>query len=220
MARLTRKEMHARTRERLLETAQRLFLSDGYNATSMEKVAAEAGYSKGAVYSNFATRYELGLAVLDRVRHERADSLISAITSVTGLQDRLAAFDRWAERTLGDEGWTVLEVEFAASSRHIEGIPEQLADRRQAMTAILGAALARQAEQLGVRLTISAEDLAVRLLAMGIGLGVQRAFDPHLPVHALSDLVREAIRDREPSADPAATKPTGTRPTPGMTSTR
>lgn len=199
MVRLTRKEMHAQTRERLIATAQRLFLSDGYNATSMEKVAVEAGYSKGAVYSNFATRYELGLAVLDRVRLERAESLVTAITSATGLQDRLAAFDGWAEQTLGDEGWTVLEVEFAASSRHIDGVPEELANRRQTVTAILGAAIARQADELDVRLKISAEDLAIRLLAMGIGLGVQRAFDPTLPVHTLGDLVREAIEVEHPA---------------------
>jgi AcrR family transcriptional regulator len=40
-----------------------LFLRDGYAATSLEKVADEAGYSKGAVYSNFWNKDELCLAV-------------------------------------------------------------------------------------------------------------------------------------------------------------
>ena len=79
MARITRKESHAQTRERLVETAHRLFLADGYNATSLDKVAAEAGYSKGAVYSNFATKHELGLAVLDVLHLERALSLAAAV---------------------------------------------------------------------------------------------------------------------------------------------
>lgn len=193
MARLTRKEMHAQTRERLVETAQRLFLCDGYNVTSLEKVAAEAGYSKGAVFSNFATKYDLGLVVLDRVRLERADSLVTAISAATDLPDKLAAFDAWAEKTLGDEGWTVLEVEFATSSRHIDGVRHELATRRQSLTAILAGAIANQADKLGVQLRICADDLAVRLMALGIGLGVQRAFDPDLQAHVLGDLVREAI---------------------------
>jgi AcrR family transcriptional regulator len=199
--------MHAQTRERLIETAHRLFLSEGYNATSLEKVAAEAGYSKGAVYSNFVTKYELGLVVLDRVRLERADSLVAAISSATGLQDKLAAFDAWADKTLGDEGWTVLEVEFATSSRHIGGVRDELTTRRETLTAILAAAIAKQAEELGLALRVSAEDLAVRLMALGIGLGVQRAFDSSLPAQALGDVVRDAAGidhpvSRSPTAAP------------------
>lgn len=203
MPRLTRKEMHAQTRGRLVDTAQRLFLSDGYNVTSLEKVAAEAGYSKGAVYSNFATKYELGLVVLDRVRSERAESLVAAITDAVGLDAKLAAFDVWAEQTLGDEGWTVLEVEFATSSRHISGVRDELATRRQTLTAVLAAAITHQSNELDLQLQIAAEDLAVRLMALGIGLGVQRAFDPALPARALGDLVREAL-GVEQRADPAA----------------
>ena len=75
MARMTRKESHALTRERLVETAKRLFMADGYNVTPLEKVATEAGFSKGAVYSNFATKHELGLAVIDVV-------LITAIATL------------------------------------------------------------------------------------------------------------------------------------------
>lgn len=199
--------MHAQTRDRLIDTAQRLFLAEGYNATSLEKVAAEAGYSKGAVYSNFATKYELGLVVLDRVRSERAQSLVTAIGGAAGLPDKLAAFDVWAEQTLGDEGWTVLEVEFATSSRHIEGIREELAIRRQSLTAVLGAAITHQVNELGMHLQTSAEDLAVRLMALGIGLGVQRAFDPALPAQALGDLVREALGlDRQPAPTPLAAR--------------
>ncbi|MER5838148.1 TetR family transcriptional regulator, partial [Streptomyces sp. NPDC002130] len=67
MARLTRAESQARTREHVLDTAHDLFLHDGFTKTSIERVAEAAGYSKGAVYSNFATKNELCLAVLDRI---------------------------------------------------------------------------------------------------------------------------------------------------------
>ena len=54
--RLTRPESQARTRAELIATARDLFLSDGYAGTSLERVAEAAGYSKGAVYSNFASK--------------------------------------------------------------------------------------------------------------------------------------------------------------------
>lgn len=193
MARLTRKESHAQTRERLVATAHRLFLADGYNATSLEKVAAEAGFSKGAVYSNFATKHELGLAVLDVLHLERALSLAEAVAAAGTIEERIDAFADWAERNIGDVGWTALEVEFATSNRHVTGINHQLATRRRELTSALGALLDDQATQLGIRLPVPAEDAAVQLLAVGIGLGVQRAFDPELPVTAIVDLLRSLL---------------------------
>ncbi|WP_237690295.1 TetR/AcrR family transcriptional regulator [Nocardioides panacisoli] len=198
---MTRRETHAQTRDRLVETAHRLFLSEGYNATSLDKVAAAAGYSKGAVYSNFATKHELGLAVIDVVHHERATSLTAAVGAATTVEDRLAAFTGWAETHIGDVGWTALEVEFATSHRHVEGVHEALALRRREFTGALADLMAGQAAELGVELPLPPEDAAVQLLALGIGLGVQRAFDPELPVTSLVDLLRSFLERATPTDD-------------------
>ncbi|MDT7795343.1 MAG: hypothetical protein QOD59_4784, partial [Mycobacterium sp.] len=64
-------ETQAETRAQLVKTARQLFFDDGYRPTSLEKVADAAGYSKGAVYSNFRNKDELCTAVLDEVRAER-----------------------------------------------------------------------------------------------------------------------------------------------------
>jgi len=64
--RLTREESQARTRADLLRAANRLFLRDGYAATSLAAIADEAGLTKGAVYSNFASKDDLFLAVLQQ----------------------------------------------------------------------------------------------------------------------------------------------------------
>ena len=45
----TREERRARTREELVDAAERMFLRDGFHATSVDAVADEAGYTKGAV---------------------------------------------------------------------------------------------------------------------------------------------------------------------------
>ena len=196
MTAMTRRESHARTRARLLETAARLFQADGYNATSLDKVAHEAGFSKGAVYSNFATKHELGLAVLDRVRLDRANSLAAAVAATGDLVGRIDAVARWAEENIGDVGWTTLEVEFATSTRHIPGVGETLAQRRREITAAMADLLEQQAQELGLALPMPPEELAVQLLSLGIGLGVQRAFDPELPVSSLVAMLRTVVAAR------------------------
>jgi AcrR family transcriptional regulator len=62
--RLTREESKARTRQELLRAAQRLFLRNGFVATSLSDIAEEAGLTKGAVYSNFESKEDLFLALL------------------------------------------------------------------------------------------------------------------------------------------------------------
>ncbi|MCE9522821.1 MAG: TetR/AcrR family transcriptional regulator, partial [Alphaproteobacteria bacterium] len=60
-ARLTRAEQQAQTRERLLAAAERVFARHGYGGASIDLISAEAGYSKGAIYSNFESKEEVFL---------------------------------------------------------------------------------------------------------------------------------------------------------------
>lgn len=193
MARLTRSETQAQTRAALVATAERLFLAEGYNATSLLQVAQAAGFTKGAVYSNFATKHELGLAVLESLQDQRVGALIEALVAADGLGARVEAFGRWAEENIGDVGWTAFEVEFATSARHSEEIRDALAQRRRMVTQALADLLADQAAEHGVELPAPALDVATRLLALGVGLGVQRAFDPELPVRLLVEEVRRLL---------------------------
>lgn len=62
--RKSRVEQQAETRARLLDAAQVVFARMGYHGSSIDLVAAEAGYSKGAVYSNFASKEDMFLELL------------------------------------------------------------------------------------------------------------------------------------------------------------
>ncbi|MDT7723481.1 MAG: hypothetical protein QOI21_57 [Actinomycetota bacterium] len=190
MARLTRAESQARTRERLVATAKDLFLRDGYSATSLEKVADEAGYSKGAVYSNFRNKERLCLAVLDRIHEEQIDLIAVALVDADGVDGLITAFQAWAERSIGDEAWTALEVEFATNARRNPEVRRELAVRDKAIRDGIAALLANYAEQFGVTLPMSPDDAATALLSLGIGLGVQRAIDPSISVNVLPDVMR------------------------------
>ena len=190
MARLTRSESQARTRAHLVATARDLFLADGYAATSLEKVADEAGYSKGAVYCNFKNKKELCLEVLGLIHATKGQEIAEALGGGDTMEERLEAFQAWAEKTLGDVGWTMLEFELIVLSRHD---PEL----RDALTATLGVArditvtlLKSFTDSLGVVLPVPVEDAAGSILSLGVGLGIQRAIDPTISARVVTDNLR------------------------------
>jgi len=190
MARLTRSESQARTRAHLVATARDLFLADGYAATSLEKVADEAGYSKGAVYSNFKNKKELCLEVLGLIHATKGQEIAEALGGGDTMEERLEAFQAWAEKTLGDVGWTMLEFELIVLSRHD---PEL----RDALTATLGVArditvtlLKSFTDSLGFVLPVPVEDAAGSILSLGVGLGIQRAIDPTISARVVTDNLR------------------------------
>ena len=190
MPRMTRAESQARTRETLVATATELFLRVGYAATSLEKVADEAGYSKGAVYSNFRNKDELCLAVVDAIRADQAHRMAAALEGATSLETMLQAFQRWADETIGDVAWTVFEVEFATRSRQDDGVRRELAKRNAQIRDAVTTLLEQHAEEFGITLPMPASDCATALLSLGVGLGVQRAIDPDVGVAVLPSVIR------------------------------
>lgn len=67
MARRTKEEA-AETRERLLDTAEAVFLRDGVARTSLQRIADAAGLTRGAIYWHFRDKAELFNAMMERVR--------------------------------------------------------------------------------------------------------------------------------------------------------
>jgi AcrR family transcriptional regulator len=190
VTRLTRSESQARTRELLVATARTMFLREGYAATSLEKVAEEAGFSKGAVYSNFDGKDALCLAVLDTLHRDVADAVRGSFSGGVTLDEALETFDKWAEARLGDPDWSALEAEFAARSRRDPRLRTALEERNLRIRRMIAGALTTTCERHGLTLPMDEDDLASALLSLGIGLGVQRALNPELRVQVLSDVIR------------------------------
>lgn len=198
MARLTRTESQARTRADLLATARDMFLADGYAKTSLEKVAEEAGYSKGAVYSNFRTKSALCLEVLGLIHETKFREITEVLTSSDNLDERLEHLNVWAERTLGDVGWTILEFEFAIVAREDPALQAALVSGLDLVRGTVAAQLQSLADSLGLKLPMPAEDAATAVLSMGLGLGIQRTIDPSLSARLVTDAVRLMINTAEP----------------------
>jgi AcrR family transcriptional regulator len=76
--RLTREESREATRRAILEAAEASFIEHGYRKASLDEIADRAGYSKGAVYSNFESKADLFMILMDRRAAEEQASLVTA----------------------------------------------------------------------------------------------------------------------------------------------
>jgi AcrR family transcriptional regulator len=179
--RLSRVERREHTRQELLTAAEACLVTRGFHASSVDQVAERAGYTKGAVYSNFAAKEDLFFAVDER----RVDQALTEV--VPGLRQAGAerGFDWLATTTIErrgrDHGWLAVFFEFWA---HVLRHPE-LRDRFAAIHARLldplADALRQLAEDRGLDLPsdVTASQVVLAWNAMEVGLGLERLTQPH-----------------------------------------
>src|SRR3954453_20658471 len=91
------------TRERLLAAAADVFSATGSGATSVDAVAAAAGFTTGAVYSNFGGKADLFLAVLERVAERDLAAMRIAVDRASSDDQVLAVLA--AAMSGGDDRW-------------------------------------------------------------------------------------------------------------------
>lgn len=185
---LTRRESQARTRERLLTSAEREFLRRGFGAASIDKIAQRAGYTTGAVYSNFSNKEELALGVLERRMATVASALQEGLAAAEPtLEARLAAIEHLMNTMLGHEDWIVFSTEFALATRRRTEIRKQFGQRLAIAKQAMAALLRVQHDEVGIELPMDPERLGSALVGLGIGLSVLRIADPEVDSGLLTD---------------------------------
>lgn len=128
--RLTRAEAKARTREALLEAAARVFATHGFHGASIDVVAEEAGYTKGAVYAHFSTKDELYLALLDRHLASDAPPSVAMLESGAAIEDIAAEIEHGLPEELEKmRDWGILTYEFVLHAMRDEQVRLRLAER-------------------------------------------------------------------------------------------
>lgn len=212
----SRAERQAQTRAELIDAAARVFARRGFQAAGVEEIAEEAGYSHGAVYSNFQGKADLFLAVFEDYMAQRVRELAQtqvALSDDAALELRARALaDQWMDRLARDPESFALHMEFIAHA----GRDPQLAHRFGSRSAALREALVRcidhYQQEVGLKLAMPAQDLALILRALGIGLAVESLVSPDVVrqdlygdfVELLVGLLRERALAEQPPRSPRA----------------
>ncbi|WP_194818819.1 TetR/AcrR family transcriptional regulator [Nocardia sp. XZ_19_385] len=174
---LTREELQARTREQILAAAEVVFRTRGYHSTTMGQVAAQAGRSHGAIYSNFTGKEDLCLALLQAHFEQVLADLSQAVLAVDGTEAKLEVMQQQWAQLLEQPEWISLAADFVMATRN--SLEHEQANRAtiDIFTAGLQALLYSQADAEGVTITDPAlvEQAIAALLATGIGLAVGQA---------------------------------------------
>lgn len=178
----TRVEKQARTRAELIEAATAVFARRGYGGASVEEIAEQAGYSHGAVYSNFTGKADLFLAVFEDYMAERVGELAetqAALPATAPLETRARALaDQWMERLGRDRESVLLHMEFIANGDRDPELARRFGTRSAAMREAVAGYIAAYQEEAGVELALPADDLAMVLRALGIGLAIESLVSP------------------------------------------
>jgi AcrR family transcriptional regulator len=177
VARLTRAERQEQTRRELLDAAARVFVRRGFQGSTVEEISAEAGYSRGAFYSNFASKEDLFVELL----HDRV------YRTYTEMYDK-ALSDPERVITLRETGERLAEMQARSEDRWLfrlwfECIAQATRDRklRRLAATFWRGNRARGAELIARQVPHHAErakSISTALIALDIGLAIQHFIDP------------------------------------------
>jgi AcrR family transcriptional regulator len=200
-ARLTRAEQQAQTRAALLDAGARVFVERGFLGTSVEAIAAQAGYTRGAFYSNFRSKEELFAELLqDRVYslyREMAETSADAARRPTlrEVGEQLAAIQADAEGSWLFRLW----LELLAHAGRDSQFREIAAGFWSGNRALSAHAIEEAYAAAGDSSPVAAEDLATAMIALDVGLALQHFVDPDaVPLDLYADLYELLFGSLEP----------------------
>jgi AcrR family transcriptional regulator len=178
---LTPERRRQQTRDHLLEAAGRVFAERGFHGATMDQVAAAAGFTKGAVYSNFQSKEDLFLALFDLRTEQEFEDVQQALANRAQLGGRQATatdVELTTRLLFGDPDFHLLSLEFTLYAARHEHVRQKLAARQRAAQATLVTLIEAQLGELNSSDAISAEDAVTLQLALFNGIGLRHLIDP------------------------------------------
>jgi AcrR family transcriptional regulator len=202
-ARLTREQSKANTRERLLAAARSAFASSGFHGASVEEIASRAGFSTGALYSNFDGKEDLFLVLMEREIDEHAREIAEAVNVRESIAERATGgAQRWMTMIDREPELLLLFMEFWAYGVRDAAVRPKVAERFAQVRRMLTKLIEEGAREFELELALPAEQLAVAVDALADGIARQRLADPDAVPDELMGSVLALLFE-------AATRPAG-----------
>jgi len=174
-----REESKRRTREDLLDAAASVLRSRGFPKASVGEIAAAAGYTVGAVYSNFGNKQDLLLALVERESQRVVAEIAAATKAAADAPEKLrrgaAAWVAFLDR---EQDLFAVFMEFWAVAVRDPELRSRNAELWGAVRRELGGLVERHAEIEGRTLALPAEQIGAAVMALGDGLAIQRLEAP------------------------------------------
>ena len=210
-----RDEQKAMTRQRLLEAAEAVFARRGFHGASVDEIAREAGATTGAMYSNFAGKEDLFLALFEASTAAQVGEYSEIFSAGTTLEEQArGGADRWMEILRERPAYFPLFIEFWAYALREPRVRTRFAQRFAAFRATMSRLVLEGAEQHGLPLAPKfAERLGIVINALGNGLALEKLADPGaVPDELFGDmlvLIFQGMAALAGETTVAATRPRG-----------
>ncbi|HXY93951.1 MAG TPA: TetR/AcrR family transcriptional regulator [Acidimicrobiia bacterium] len=194
---LTPERRRAMTRRHLLDAAAVVFAREGFHGATLDEVAATAGFTKGAVYSNFKNKDDLFLALLD----DRSDRQLAVVMEVLEGGSHEAADQEPRIRALfrGDLFWDAdfgtLYLEFVLYARRHPEAQVKLAASFERSRTLIRRLIEEEYATIGRVPSYSTEDVAEICSALFGGLGIDRLVDPRAVTERTFDTALALLYD-------------------------
>ena len=171
-------------RRRLLDAALEVFAEQGFASASLDQVAEAAGLTKGAIYSNFASKDDLFFAMMKDQVMKRIEAVRTALAaSSPGTDGQQARYDigrLLTEAFTQQRQWQLVFLDFWQRAVRDDAVRAQFVAHRRALRAAIAECVEQilgQAPDLG-QLTV--DDVVTVLLALSNGLAIEQYADPGL----------------------------------------
>lgn len=193
--RWTKERRTEHTRQILLDAAEEVFARKGLTGAALEEIADAAGFTRGAIYSQFGAKEKLFLAVVDRQRQRFLDGFAEVMMSFHRLSDvdidELA--ERWRLLSSGADR-AVLGHELTLFLVRNPEARESVAAQRLEIIRSLGEFISKNVARIGGTLTIEAEMLARVILAANDGITLDSHLDGTDLYRPYLQLVMSSVR--------------------------
>ena len=178
-ARLTREQSKANTRERLLAAARSAFASSGFHGASVDDIASRAGFSTGALYSNFDGKEDLFLVLMEREIEEHAREIAEAVGRRDSVAERATGgAQQWMTMIEREPELLLLFMVFWAYGGRDAEVRPKVAARFAQVRSLLTQLIEDGVREFDLQLALPAEQLAVAIDALADGIARQKLADP------------------------------------------
>lgn len=191
--RLGREESQQVTRDKLFDTATELMIRKGFHAASVNVIAEEAGFSKGAFFSNFSSKSDLLLQLTQRFKRVEIERLSTTLASGYSPEQLSHGLNAYIDTLKNNTRCAVLDAELQLIALRDEEFSQHYYDLHEENSEALGRLITIIFNHAGKKPPLACAALAKTFTALAEGLILQGHKDPAVEIKlVLNSLIQTA----------------------------